>query len=139
MHLSRRAVLDVKLSAVLGEQNRVVGKAYYLPLAEHFLDGILNGAARFRVHDVEDKIHGLPASFLQAPPGEGLGDGIHKDHAAIHVGGNYRVADAGESGREPIFTFCQSFLRPFAFGQLVEQDYENQREQHYAQKIAGYD
>src|SRR6266849_1684079 len=48
----RRAVFDVKLSSVLGEQKRVVGKAYYLPLTEHFLDGVLDGAASLLVHDV---------------------------------------------------------------------------------------
>ena len=108
-------------STVLREQNRVVGKAHDLPLAENFLDRIFYRAARFRVHDVEDHIHGFRASFLQVPSCELLGDRIQKGHSAVHVRGDHRVTNAGKSGRKPLFTLCQCFLRLFTFGQLALQ------------------
>src|SRR5712692_4377384 len=45
----RRAIFDVKFLAVLGEQKRIVGQTDNLPLAEDFLDRVLDGAASLPV------------------------------------------------------------------------------------------
>src|ERR1700685_503483 len=66
----RGTVFDVKFFAVLGEQNRVVGKTYYLSLTKHLFDGILNRAASLLIYNVKHGIHGLPGGFCLSPPGE---------------------------------------------------------------------
>ena len=48
----RSTVFDVIFCSVLREQERVVGQTDNLSLAEHFLDRVLRGAARFLVHDI---------------------------------------------------------------------------------------
>ena len=76
----------------------MIGQTDNLPLTEHFLDGVLDGAATFLVNNVKHQIHGLPLGFLQGPSCKGLGDGIQEGHGAVHPCGNYGVADAGECG-----------------------------------------
>src|SRR5260370_17470413 len=89
----RGTIFDVKLSAVLGEQKRMVGQSHYLPLAEYFLDGVLDGAATFLVYNIKHQIHGFAVRLRLSPAVDGLGDGIQKSHSALHVRGDHRVTN----------------------------------------------
>ena len=65
-------------------------------------DGIFDPLPGCSVDDVEDTPERLPGGLLLAPAGQDLGRPVHERDLALAIGGDHRVADAGEGDAEPL-------------------------------------
>ena len=53
-----------------------------------------------------------------------FGDGIHEDHAPVHVGRDDGVADAVERRLQPLALLCQRLLGPPLVGDVAEHEHD---------------
>src|SRR5712671_2413906 len=117
----------------------MVGQADHFSLAKDFLYRVFNGATRLFVNNVEDEIHRFAASVVDSPSGERLCNGVHEGNGSIHVGGNYRVADAGKSCRKPLFTLLQALLGKLALSECTEKEHKDGNEERSTHQVSGDD
>ena len=96
------AIVDGNLTAVVGEQNGMVGQTRDGAQAHHFLDGILNNGARIFIDDAEHPRKRDAETGLARPTRELLRHRIHEGNAAFPVRYEDGVADACERGLETI-------------------------------------
>ena len=96
------AVVDRPLDAVAGDQHRMIGQANDGPIGQDSLHGVLGRLAGVLVDDPEDLVERPAGRIAARPAAEGLGYGIHEGDPPLSVGGDDRVADAGQHGGEPL-------------------------------------
>ena len=100
------------LGAVPGDQDGVVGQADDRPLAERPGRRALDRPAGRLVDDPEDLLQRPAGGLGLRPAGQRLGDGVEEGDPALGVGGDHRVADAGQGHPEPLALAVQPLLGP---------------------------
>ncbi len=92
-----RAVIDGALSAVPGDQDRVIGQTNGHAGREHLGHRVLDGLPGQFIDDPEHPRERLSLCLGDAPAGQLFGHRIEHGDPAGRVGGDHRVADAGQS------------------------------------------
>ena len=77
-----------------------MGQAHDLALPEDLEDWVIDGLSRLLVDQAQHIVQRSALGLRGAPPGEGLGHGIHHRDAPPLVGGDDAVADAGQGHRQ---------------------------------------
>ena len=93
------AVVDRHLAAVPGQERRVVGQPDHRAQAEHLGRGILDRLPGLLVDDVEHLGQRPPDRLRSRPAGQRFGRWVQEGHTSLGVGGDDRVADAGQRHR----------------------------------------
>ena len=105
----------------LGETNqRVVVDVVELEVAQAAERRV--GAAYF-VEPSQERRQRTPFGFGLLPAGKRFRHGIEKDHAPPHVGGDDRIANAGQSDLQPLPLLPQRLVRPLALRYVSEDDH----------------
>ena len=76
-----------------------------------FCRWVMDRLPRFLVDDAEHGVELLACCFLFLPPGQRLGHGVHVGDAAFGIGGDNRIADAGERRPQAFALFLKPTLR----------------------------
>ena len=102
----RGAVFNRDHVAVSVLQNRVVGQAHHASLFQHLGHRIIHRVARLLIEDGKHLVDRLSLRLAKADSSQLFRNGIDKDHSPVFVGGNHRVANAGQRNAEPLFALA---------------------------------
>ena len=72
--------------------------------------GTLDRLAALFVDDAEHAVQRLARCFFQRPAGQGLSDRVEERDPPLGVGGNHRIANAGEGDTAPLRLEVQRFV-----------------------------
>ena len=108
----RRAVVDRRLCALSGDQQRVAGQANHSPLAERALGGALCGEACLLVDDAEYPGTLLAEGAGAIPSGEVLRHRVQEGHRPVRVRCDDGVTDATQYRRQPALPIPDLALGP---------------------------
>ena len=103
-------VVNGSFRAVFGDEQAVVRQPDDHALPQGSDGGTLDRLAALFVDDAEHAVERLARRFFQRPAGQGLSDRVQEGDAALGVGGNHRIANAGERDTTPLRLEVQRFL-----------------------------
>ena len=107
---------------VLPDKEGMIGKAHDHPQLEHFGDRVFHNAAGMFVDDPEYLWNGPGHGIGQAPARQFFRYGIHKGDPALGIGGNDRIADAGQGRGITLLALPQRLLGFFTVGDIPPGD-----------------
>ncbi len=103
-------VVDGSFRAVLGDEQAVVRQPDDHALPQGSDGGTLDRLAALFVDDAEHAVERLARRLFLRPAGQGLGDRVQERDPPVGVGGDHRIADAGERDTTPLRLEVQCFL-----------------------------
>ena len=96
--------------AVPGNQDGRTRQSEAAPLAECPVDGTLDLEAAVLIEHLERRTDGAPRGLIRAPPRESLGERIEEIDPPLRVGGDHRVAHAGQRDAVPFLGLAEFSL-----------------------------
>lgn len=112
------AVIDGAFPAVLGDEHGVVWQDDVVPISQGADGGALDPLTALFVDDVKDAFQAHARGLGLRPAGQGLGHRVQEGNAAVVVGRDDRVADAGEGVTQPLRPFARFPRGPLGLGCL---------------------
>ena len=116
----RRDVGDA-FGAVPGNQDGRTRQSEAAPLAECPVDGALDLKAAVLLEHPERRTDGATRGLIRAPPAESLGERIQEIDPPLRVGGDHRVAHAGQRDAVPFLGLAELSLGLSALADLLLQ------------------
>ena len=108
-----RKLIDADFGAIAGDEEGVIGESDDGAEAADLVDGVFDRSAGLFVEDGEDFVEGLALRVLLRPAGELLGDEVHEADSAVGIAGDDGVADAADSGVQPLLARVGLFAADF--------------------------